>query len=292
MQTKRLFLKTFILTLATILLATSAQSKNCLWKVESKTGSLYVLGSVHLLKGNDYPLAPAIEEAYGKSESLVFEADMAAMMSPETQQLIMSKAMLSGTQTLKDSLDPDVYSQLAERFKATGLPIEGFQKFKPWFASLTLVMMKMQSMGFNPMHGIDQHFHAKAVADKKPVLGFETAEFQINLFDSLAEGNQNAYMKRALKDLELVETMLEDIMAAWRTGNIEKLGQLMQESFEEYPELKTRFLLERNKQWAEKLETMLNEKKTYMVVVGAAHLPGKDGLLELLKKQGCKLEQL
>ncbi|MEA2069031.1 MAG: TraB/GumN family protein [Verrucomicrobiota bacterium] len=292
MHAKRSFLKTSAFVLATTLLASAVDAKSFLWKATSEKGTFYMQGSVHLLKAGDYPLAPAIEEAYAKSNVLVLEADMKEMLTPETQQLIMEKAMLGGGQTLENSLTPEVYGMLSEKLAEAGLPIAALQSFKPWFTAMTLVLTKMQAMGFDPSHGIDQYFNEKANTDGKQVIGLETAKFQINLFDALAEGDQNAYMNRMFRELELFEVQLADIIAAWKIGDGEKLGALMNESFKEYPELYESFVLKRNKDWAAKLDKMASKDKTPMVVVGAAHLPGKGGLLELLKDKGYTLEQL
>ena len=292
MHAKRSFLKTSAFVLVTALLSSTAMAKSFLWKATSEKGSFYVQGSIHLLKAGDYPLAPAIEEAYARSTALVLEVDMKEMLAPETQQLIMEKAMLGGGQTLEKTLSPEVYGMLSEKLGEAGLPVAALQTFKPWFTALTLILTKMQSMGFDPSHGIDQYFHEKATTDSKEVIGLESAKFQINLFDSLAEGDQDAYMNRMLKELDLFETQLAGILGAWKAGDCETLGALMHESFKEYPGLYESFVLNRNKDWIKKLDKMASKDKTPMVVVGAAHLPGKGGLLELLKDKGYTLDQL
>ncbi|MEE9367767.1 MAG: TraB/GumN family protein [Pontiella sp.] len=291
MLTKCSLLKTTAIACSIALITLSAQAKSCLWKATSDKGTLYVQGSVHLLKATDYPLAPAIEEAYAKSDVLVLEADMKAMLSTETQQLIMAKAMLPGGQTLEGSLSPEVYKLLSEKLTEADLPIMVVQQFKPWFTAMTLMLTKMQAMGFDPNLGLDQYFYNKATTDKKTVIGLETVKFQIDLFDSLAEGNQDAYMKRALKELNLFETMLNELMQSWKQGDIDGLGKIMLESFNEYPGLYDRFVVDRNKTWIKKIDDLASKHKTHMVVVGAAHLPREEGLLKLLEKKGFTLEQ-
>jgi hypothetical protein len=292
MQTKRHFLHATLIAASTLLLAPCALAKSSLWKAASDKGTLYIQGSVHLLKADDYPLAPAIEKAYADSQALVLEVDMESMLAPKTQQMLMSKAMLAGNKTLKDTLSPEVYGELAALLDGSGLPPAAMQQFKPWFVSLTVVMAKLQAMGFDPNLGLDHYFHGKATAEGKEVIGLETAEFQIDLFDSLAKGNQDDYIMHMVQEMEMVETQLGAIMAAWETGNAEELGNLMLASFSKYPNLHKRFVVERNKAWAKKLAKLVDREKTHMVVVGAAHLPGKSGLLNLLEKQGFKLEQL
>lgn len=277
---------------APLLLAHTGCAKTCLWKASSGHGTLYLQGSVHLLKTNDYPLDPAIENAYDQSDVLILETDIKAMLSPETQQLIVSKALLPEYRTLKSELDPEVYGLLSKKLIDAGLPPIAMQQFKPWFATLTLMMARMTSMGFDPNLGLDQYFYRKATKDEKPVVGLETVEFQINLFDALAEGNQNAYTKHALKELEQLETMLDEITTAWKKGDLDKLDEVTKDSFKEYPGLYEKFVTSRNRTWTTKLDAMASEGKNCMVVVGIAHFAGESGLIELLKEKGYKIEQL
>ena len=277
---------------AAMLLALSIQAESCLWKATSTNGTVYLQGSIHLLTAADYPLDPAIEAAYAKSDTLIFETDMKAMLAPETQQLIMEKAILPGQRTLEGELDPDVYAQLSKKLTEAGLPAAAVQKFKPWYATMTLVVLRMQAMGFDPNLGLDQYFHRKGMADQKMEVGLESIEFQINLFDALSEGNQNGYTKHALMELEQMETMLNDMMAAWKKGDLAPLDEMTRASFEEYPGMYEKFVTDRNKTWAEELTTLATRDQTCMVVVGVAHLAGKEGLIELLRQKGYTIEQL
>lgn len=282
----------FSVLFSSLLLAASVRAESCLWKATSDRGTLYLQGSVHLLSTEDYPLAPAIEDAYADSDVLVFETDMKAMATPETQRLIMSKAILPGQRTLEGELDPEVYAMLSKKLTEAGLPAAAIQKFKPWFATMTLMLLRMQAMGLDPNLGLDQYFHRKAMADQKKEVGLESIEFQINLFDELSRGNQNGYTKHALKELEQLETMLGEMMTAWKNGDLGRLDELTRTSFEEYPGMYEKFVTARNKVWTEKLDQLVDRDKTCMVVVGTAHLSGSEGLLELLKQRGYTIQQL
>jgi uncharacterized protein YbaP (TraB family) len=217
---------------------------------------------------------------------------MKAMAAPETQQLIMSKAILPDQRTLEDELDPEVYATLSEKLAEVGLPAAAIRKFKPWFASMTLMLLRMQAMGLDPNLGLDQYFHRKAMADNKTEIGLESIEFQINLFDELSRGNQNGYTKHALRELEQMETMLDEMMTAWKNGDLKRLDETVRESFEEYPDMYEKFVADRNKTWVDKLDRLTDKDKTCMVVVGVAHLAGSEGLLELLRQKGYTIEQL
>lgn len=292
MTTRRGFIKSCTFALVATTLATGAMAKSCLWKVTSETGTLYLQGSIHVLKADSYPLAPAIEEAYAKSEVLVLEADMAEMTSPKTQQRIIAKAMLPDGDALQKELNAETYQKLEAACTGAGLPLAALEKFKPWFASITLTLVKMQKMGFDPNLGLDQYFYDKAKTDGKKVVGLESVNFQIDLFDSLATENPNDFIARTLADLEMLEEEVEDLLKAWTTGDIDAVGKLMAKSFEGYPEFYKTFVTDRNERWLKTLNGLLEKSKTHMVVVGAGHLPGKGGLLELLKQKGYALEQL
>jgi len=292
MHTKRNFIKICTIALVAATLATGAAAKSCLWKVIAGNGSFYLQGSIHTLQAGNYPLAPAIEQAYAVSETLVLEVDMKEMATPETQRQILAKAMLPDTETLQQVLDADTYGKLSAACAQAGPPVAGLAKLKPWFATMTLVLFRLQAMGFDPQHGLDTYFNNKAIADGKKVLGLETVDFQIDLFVSLSEKNPDDFVARALADINLLEEEIVPLEKAWTAGDIETLGALMSKSFEGYPELYSTFVLDRNKRWIKTLDGLLEKPGTAMVVVGAGHLPGKGGLLELLRQKGYALEQL
>ncbi len=293
MSTIRAIRKVYALPLLTgLFFAGPALAETCLWRATSTNGTLHVLGSIHVLKPENYPLPSAIEKVYSESDNLVFEVDMREMTSPQTQQLILSKALLQDDTTLESLLSQKVYQSLENELLNVELPIAAFSRFKPWFVGMTLTLTHIQRAGFKPELGIDQYIHQKALAQGKAIVGLETVQFQIDLIDSLAEGNQDDFMKRTLKDLRLIDEQVDDLREAWEKGNIEEIGALMHESFEEFPELYKRFVADRNTVWANQLDDMVRKDTSMLVVVGAAHFPGEEGLLKLLQKKGYKLEQL
>ena len=169
------------------------------------------------MKKENYPIDPAIETAYSNSTALVLEVDMAEMTTPKMQQLILEKAMLAPPNTLQTVIKPETYDRLRAACSEAGLPIAAVQPFKPWFATLTLTLVKMQKLGFDQQLGLDQYFYNKAVADGKKVIGLETIDFQIALFDSLANENPDDFVNRSLADLKLFDTEITDLIK--RLGN-------------------------------------------------------------------------
>ena len=156
----------------------SSCQKSCLWKVVSKDSTVYLLGSVHLLKSDAYPLSQAIERAFGDSTKLVLEVNLDSLNSPDAQQMILAKALLPEGKTLNEVLSPATYQAVRQKVEGLGLDIEALKRMKPWFLSLSLVAMKMQQLGYDAQHGVDRHFFERARKAKKEVLGLETADFQ------------------------------------------------------------------------------------------------------------------
>ena len=292
MLIKRGTLKTVLLSLSITILTPAIQAKSTLWKVSSERGAMYIQGSAHVLKAENYPLDPAIEQAYSNSSALILEADMGEMMSPQTQQLILTKAMLQKPETLKSVLKPSTYEHLTAAATEAGLPIQAINPFKPWFATTTITLLKLKKMGMDEQYGLDKYFYEKAINDQKKVLGLESVDFQIALFDSLSGENPDDFVNRALTDLKLLEADVASLLAAWETGDFQTLEKLMTKSFEEFPEMYDKFITERNKSWVRKLSGMIKDEHTYMVVVGAGHLPGNEGVINLMKNKGFTVEQL
>lgn len=292
MKNKRHSVTLSLIALALVMGTTASNAKNCLWKATSKKGTIYLQGSVHVLKSDHYPLNPAIEAAYSNSTALVLEVNMAEMMSPTAQNSIISKATLTPPETLKSLLSPATYSSLQTVCAQIGLSIQTIERFKPWFASTTLSLVKMQKMGFSAEHGLDKYFFEKAEKDKKMVIGLETLDYQINLFDLLGNENPDDFINRTLAEIKFLEDQLTELLHAWDTGDLTSINRLMLKTFEGYPQLHKKFITERNRLWAKKLSKMVNKKETYMVLVGAGHFGGKDGVLKLMEKYGFKLEQL
>lgn len=269
-----------------------APIKSCLWKVVSKDSTVYLLGSVHLLKSNAYPLSQAIEQAFRDSTKLVLEVDMDSLNSIDSQQMILAKALLPEGKTLNQILAPATYQAVREKVEDLGLDIEALKRMKPWFLSLSLVAMKMQQLGYDAQHGVDRHFFDRARKAKKEVLGLETADFQINLLDSLPTKIQEESLLQTLEELDQFETEFEQVVQAWAAGHEKQLDRLLLESFKEYPDVYAKLISERNRNWLPKIEGYVVSGNKTLVVVGAAHLVGRDGVVELLKQKGYSVEQL
>jgi len=243
------------------------------------------------LKSDAYPLSQAIEQAFVNSTKLVLEVNLDSLNSSDAQQMVLAKALLPGGKTLNETLSPATYQAVQQKVEAMGLNMEALKRMKPWFLSLSLVAMKMQQLGYDADNGVDRHFFDRATKADKEVLGLETAEFQINLMDSLSAKTQEESLLQTLKELDQFETEFEELVRAWASGQEKQLDNLLLQSFKEYPDVYAKLISERNRRWLPKIESHLQGGNKTLVVVGAAHLVGRDGVVELLKRKGYSVEQ-
>ena len=266
-------------------------SKSCLWVVETPSNRVFLLGSLHLLKSDAYPLAAEIGRAYALSQRLVFETDLEAVMDPAIQAKMMKLGVYPEGQDLFENITGNTRIRLEKKLKELGLPPAYFSRFKPWFLALTLTTLELQRMGFNPLYGVDFHFYNKAKADEKELAYLESADYQLNLLGKMNDRDQKSFLSQTLEDLEISAQLTDDMVAAWQRGDADKLHELLFKSFQEHPGIEDRLLTQRNKDWILKIEEMLGKPQNTMVIVGAGHLIGPAGIVQLLKQKGYAVKQ-
>ena len=265
--------------------------KHFLWSMQTKKNTIFFLGSVHVLKSDAYPLAPQIERAYEDSRKVVFETNMDEANDPGVQTKMMTLGLYMDGQTLKENVSKETYKMLEEKVVAAGIPMASFDRFRPWFCALTLSVMELQKLGFDPSYGIDTYFFNKGKKDGKEIIPLESAEYQLNLFAKMAEREQESFLRETLEELDVTETMASDMVNAWKAGDVDKLASIMKMSFKEHPDIYDRFVIRRNKNWISKIESLMNQDDNVLVIVGAGHLVGAKSLLDILKAKGYKIEQ-
>jgi uncharacterized protein len=263
-----------------------------LWKAQGPRATVYLLGSVHVLKKEDYPLPWELDAAYTNSAMVAFETDIGELESGPTQMKFLTKSMLPLGQTLAEQVSPAFYTAFTNELVLAGMPLLMFERLKPAMAAVTLTALELQKLGFDPEYGLDKHFYARARKDGKPVAALETVDFQFDLLNGLSKEESELLMKTTLEDIDRAKKECAEMINAWRTGNAEALDKLLNEASREAPVLFKRLLTDRNYNWAPKIREWLQGDKNVLVVVGAAHLVGKQGLVTLLRNDGFKVEQL
>lgn len=287
-------------TLLTALLAFSLAAcsaepppdRNTLWRVSDEDSHLYLLGSVHALRERDYPLPEAIEAAWRDSEILVLELDPAELDPDRIATLMRERGFLPRGVTLADVMAPEDLERARELAEKADIDLGAMANFEPWLAALVIVNQQVQAAGFDPEAGLDRHLGERAVAEGRALRALETADEQLTHFDTLAPDLQSRFLLLSLEDADDAEEDLDDLVEAWRRGDIETLEALLSEGFDEMPELYAPLVEIRNTRWMAQLEPLLAGQRDVLVVVGALHLVGEDGLVERFDALGYEVEQL
>jgi uncharacterized protein YbaP (TraB family) len=272
--------------------AAAPAAHHCLWKLEGKANTVYFLGSVHVLKETNYPLAAPIEQAFTNSQIAVFEADIAALNDPSLALKMMAKGTLPEGETLEKQLSPESYKAFQKQVEEAGMPAAMMERMTPAMAAMTLEVFELMKLGLDPEAGVDKHYFGLAKKQGKQTIGLETVEFQMNLLSNFSKEEGEALMKSTLRQMDSLKKDLDELMKAWETGDGEKLDKMLNEAMADSPAIYKRLLTDRNRNWLPKLEELAQGSKNTMVIVGAGHLVGKEGVVELLRKKGYKISQL
>lgn len=287
---------TFAALASLALLASSALAAQShalpLWRVTDAQGhTLYLAGSMHMLKQGDYPLPHAFEKAFKQSERLIEELDLNAINPQKVRKIVKKLAVLPDGKTLEDAMD-DSWGKAQALAGKADIKLAPYKHFKPWYAALRIVSLKFLKAGYNPMLGLDFHFANLAKKQDMPVAGLETLREQMNFFNDLALSTQRHYLLQLLDKLPDTKHDLKKLHAAWKTGDLEQLEEMAQKDFADYPDLRKTLINDRNRNWLPEIKRCLSENRKCFVVVGAEHMAGKAGLLSLLEKAGNHVEQL
>ena len=267
------------------------EQHHILWSLQGKTNKVYLLGSVHLLKESE-KLPAAIDSAYADAEKLVMEIDMDDLDPVQMQRDVMELAALPEGQTLEQQLGPQVYERFATQSRALGIEPTMLNNFRPWFAAITLVQLQLMKMGFDPESGVERRLTARAATDGKPIQGLETPREQLEIMARLPEKQQREFLLYSVEDADRMTSEVDKLVAAWRQGDATQMAKLLQEGFDEYPDLYRPLTVDRNRKWIPQIEQLLDGRDDYLVVVGALHLVGTDSVIDLLERKGYKVEQL
>ena len=298
---KGLFFKTilFLTVFLTILAFTGAAlagqpenaGKHCLWSIETANNTIFLMGSLHISPADIYPLPEVIERAYDKCSKVIFEADIEAVNDPSFQTKIMALGVYPEGDNLEDNVSTQTFDLLKKRADAAGIPIQQLSRLKPWLCALSLSSIEFLKLGFNPAYGIDMYFFNKAKKDGKEMLRFETVEFQLSLMTQMTRKQEEMMLRQTLKDLEVIEKDAANLVNFWKNGDVKKLDSFITASLKDFPELYNRWFTSRNKRWLSEIKKLIGKNENIFIVVGAGHLVGRYGLVELLRKQNYNVRQ-
>lgn len=255
-----------------------------LWEVRGHGNTVYLLGSIHLLRQEAYPLDPAIYEAFDAAQTVAFEIEMEEMMQGGME--MMTRGALPLGRTLADVLPADVYAELERRAVGLPIPFDALKGMKPWLASMMVSVIALQQAGFEAAMGVDLHFHQRAREAGKRTMGLETVKDQIDAMDGMSEGAQIALLRSTLADLDSAVVQLDQATELWRRGDADGLAAMFTKSMRDQPELVERLLLARNRRWVPQIEELLRSGSPAIVIVGVGHLVGEGSVVEMLRARG------
>jgi uncharacterized protein len=272
-----------------VLCSCAAQADPTIWKIQGKHNSVYLLGTIHLLH-KDQALPANVQKTYAQTRELWLEVDLQSMSASALATTLQSKGMLPPNQTLLSKLDVGTRTQLQSTASRLNLPTELLSPLQPWLAALTLQMTQYASSGYVADSGVDVQLSQLASADHKATHGFETVSEQLDLFATLDQPAQIAFLKQTLQELNENNDEVASLEQAWLSGNQTELERYLQQGMDEGPALLDALTTRRNQRWLGQMKPMLNEQSTdALVAVGALHLVGEHGLVELLKKAGYRV---
>ena len=273
--------------------ASAAAERSVVWSVRGEHNTVYLFGSIHVLRPGDVGLPRAAETAYDDAEQLVMEIDMddPAVADPLALASQMQRyAQLPAGQSLESALGAD-YPAVATHLREAGLDPALLDGFAPWFVGMMALQLEIARRGFDPAHGIEQQVTDRAMADRKPIRGLETPADQFAVLAGLSLPEQKRFLLMALEETEQTDARLDQLLNAWRGGDTVTLARVLSEEFDEFPELYRPLTEERNRAWVEQLAGLLDDRDDYLVVVGALHLVGRNSVVDLLRQRGYRVTQ-
>jgi len=262
-----------------------------LWELHGKHNTVFLLGSIHVLRPGDYPLSPAVMQAYASSKSLVMEINLADMDLEKLQAEMLASAMLPEGKSLAGILGPKRYSRAESLARDVGVELATFDQFAPWFAAEAVSQLQLLQLGFQPTSGVEMYFLERARSDGKSIAGLETVHDQIALFEGLSMDAQADYLVASLEQAHELPKQVDDMVHAWQRGDTAWFDDQLKSELGRDPVLYQSVLAARNRKWIPKIEALLNDDKNYLVIVGTGHLVGRDSVIDLLKKDGVGATQ-
>ncbi|MBJ7441847.1 MAG: TraB/GumN family protein [Sphingopyxis sp.] len=274
-----------VVAVASATTTTTTDADPALWVVKDADTTIYLFGTVHVLKPGLSWFDEAVKTAFDKSDEMMLEIVM-----PEDQAAVaktmMPLAMDTTGKTIPSRLTADELKAYQAAMVSVGVPANAFDSFEPWFPAMTLSVLPLTKLGYDPEQGAEKLLTSFAKADSKPIAGLETLEEQLGFFDKLPETQQVAFLNSVVKDMDKLGPMLDKMVALWAKGDPDGLAVAMNESMAATPELAQMLLYDRNARWADQIKTRMEQPGTVFIAVGAGHLAGDKSVQDYLKARG------
>jgi uncharacterized protein YbaP (TraB family) len=257
-----------------------------LWQLDGKSNSIYLLGSIHVLRNGSEPLAASILRAYDDADVVYMEIDFDDLDPAEMQQFTLTNGVLPPDQSLPALLGEERYAQAKTAAAKLGLDLDQLAQLEPWVVAISAVQAQVLRLGLDPDAGIERRLARDAQRDQKEIRGLETIADQLGIFDRLPLERQQDFLLMSLEEAIELPASVDDMISAWKRGDVKQLTEAMSEDFKSFPELYEPLVVARNRNWTRQIIELLDDESDYLVVVGALHLAGDDSVIEMLREQG------
>jgi uncharacterized protein len=268
-----------------LLCGLSARAQSPVWALHGSHNTVFIAESVHLLKADDSTLPPQFDRAYAAARVIVMEVDLSRIDAGELRGFMLAHGMLSGT-TLEQVVGAPIYRRVATEAERLGLPLESVQPLEPWAVALMLGDLEYLRLGYDPEQGVERQIQRRAERDGKKILGLETVDEQLGQLARLPQAEQNRFLDLTVDDMRDAESDTRELLGAWRAGDTHQLASLLSNEYTSFPELYRALITERNSRWFPEIEHYLADTRDYLVIVGALHVVGRGGLLDLARRAG------
>lgn len=270
----------------------SAQAQEFVWRVTDADNSVYLAGSIHLLPDNAYPLPAAFRRAFEAADIAAFETDLGELQQLQPQTSLYEAVPYSDGSTLADHIDARLYTEVNRRLEAAGLSATKFDRYHPWYIAGAIEQQAFEKAGFKPELGVDKHFYDQAKKAGKKILPLASVSEHLALLIKMPESLAEAYLQATIDNVEKSGDAPTLVYGFWRRGDVKGMAGYLHRQSEKSPAFYERMVFARNKAWLPKIEQLIDGQTDAMVVVGALHLVGEQGLIHLLRENGYQVERL
>jgi uncharacterized protein YbaP (TraB family) len=271
----------------------SVHAASPVWAVRGAHNTVYLAGSIHMLPADDAALPAAFDHAYADSAKLVMELDLGNFDPLEAMSWMLEHGALPPGTSLRSVLGESRYGRISAAAASLGLSsMAGLDGLAPWVVGIELTDLAYTHEGFDADQGVEEQLVRRAQADGKATAGLETLPEELGGLVALSRADQVRMLDQTVDELKDLKVEMRDVVSAWRHGDTPRLTELLSSEYRAFPALYKPLVTDRNQRWLPQLEQLLKTNENSLVVVGALHLVGQGGLLELLRKKGYSVTQL